>query len=85
MQALRRIAPSAHANHHRVSCPYCNTRFDLFAATWCEHLENEPSKVCPGCRRCLCGHPAYAEPLFWKDAPAAFQAEGFRRLFLFYI
>jgi hypothetical protein len=33
----------------------------------------------------MCAHPAYAEPLFWKEAPAAFQERGFERLFLFYL
>jgi hypothetical protein len=72
---------------HTVSCPYCGTDFDLFSATWCEHLgtDREPSKLCPSCRRCLCEHPAYGEPHFWKEAPRAFQAKGFRQLFLFYL
>ena len=72
---------------HTVSCPYCSTDFDLFSATWCEHLdtEREPSKLCPSCQRCLCDHPAYGEPHFWKEAPGAFQANGFRQLFLFYL
>ena len=70
---------------HLVCCPYCRTRFDLFAAAWCEHQGVELSKLCPSCRRCVCEHPAYAEPLFWKDAPTAFQKRGFRRLFMFYL
>ena len=70
---------------HPVRCPYCANEFDLFAACWCEHQQGEASKVCPSCRRCVCQHPAYLEPLFWKDAPAGFQQQGFRRLFLFYL
>jgi hypothetical protein len=70
---------------HLVRCPYCRTEFDLFAATWCEHVERVPSKLCPLCRRCVCEHPAYAEPLFWKDAPRAFRDRDFERLFLFYL
>jgi hypothetical protein len=70
---------------HEIRCSYCAALFDLFSAKWCEHLEREPSKVCPHCRRCLCDHPAYGEPLFWKDAPLAFQAVGFRKLFLLYL
>jgi hypothetical protein len=72
---------------HLVCCPYCRAEFDLFAAPWCEHqgAAIDASKTCPRCRRCLCGHPAYAEPLFWKEAPAAFRERGFQRLFLFYL
>jgi len=79
------FAAKVRSAEHVIGCPYCQTEFDLFAAHWCEHIEAEPSKVCPGCNRCLCDHPAYAEPLFWKEAPSAFQAEGFGRLFLFYL
>jgi len=70
---------------HYVPCPLCQEPFDLFAAIWCEHLDEEPSKVCPSCRRCVCAHPAYREPNFWKEAPAAFQQRGFHRLFLYYL
>ena len=70
---------------HRVPCPLCQQEFDLFAATWCGHLLAEPSKSCPSCRQCLCEHPAYHEPNFWKDAPFAFRQQGFPRLFLFYL
>ena len=70
---------------HRVPCPLCRTEFDLFAATWCSHLDGEPSKICPSCQQCLCEHPAYLEPNFWKDAPLAFRQQGFQRLFLFYL
>ena len=68
---------------HWVICPYCIATFNLFAASWCWHTE-EPSKVCPHCGRCLCRHPAYSEPHFWKPAPVIFQRHGFERLFLFY-
>jgi hypothetical protein len=67
-----------------VGCPYCAKAFDLFAAAWCTN-PNERSKVCPHCGRCVCGHPAYQEPLFWKDAPLAFRRHGFLRLFLLYL
>jgi hypothetical protein len=70
---------------HLACCAYCARQFDLFAAAWCTHQETDASKLCPHCRRCLCEHPAYAEPHFWKDAPPAFQHHGFRRLFLFYL
>ena len=83
VQRRRCRAPGAET--HVVHCPYCQTEFELFAAVWCEHLDGEPSKLCPACRRCVCEHPAYAEPHFWKEAPTAFRAEGFRRLFLFYL
>jgi hypothetical protein len=69
---------------HSVVCPYCATAFDLFAAPWCLHYQ-EPSKLCPSCERCLCEHPAYGEPHFWKQAPTAFLRHGFKRLFLFYL
>ena len=70
---------------HVVCCPYCGRRFDVLAAAWCGHQEGELSKICPSCWRCVCEHPAYAEPHFWKEAPAGFQRRGFRRLFLFYL
>ena len=70
---------------HPVRCPYCASEFDLFAVSWCEHWQLQASKICPHCVGCLCGHPAYSEPHFWKPAPAAFQKEGFQRLFLFYL
>jgi hypothetical protein len=69
---------------HLVVCLYCAHPFDLFAASWCAH-DHEPSKLCPSCQRCLCDHPAYREPHFWKPAPMGFQYRGFRRLFLFYV
>ena len=75
----------AQAVLHPVCCPYCATEFDLFAAAWCEHWETDASKICPHCTRCLCAHPAYSEPHFWKEAPHGFQQQGFRRLFLFYL
>jgi len=70
---------------HLVCCVYCARQFDLFAAAWCLHHAADASKMCPHCRRCMCEHPAYAEPHFWKDAPAVFLHHGFRRLFLFYL
>ncbi len=69
---------------HPVRCPYCAGSFDLFGAAWCRH-QREPSKVCPLCGRCLCEHPSYQEPRFWKDAPLGFRRRGFQRLFLLYI
>jgi len=70
---------------HLVSCPYCFKDFDLFSASWCAHQLGEPSKVCPQCASCVCEHPAYAEPHFWKEAPPVFRRHGFERLFLFYL
>ena len=70
---------------HHITCSHCHAEFDLFAATWCAHTVEEPSKLCPHCQRCMCEHPAYEEPNFWKDAPPAFQERGFRRLFLYYL
>ena len=70
---------------HLVCCRYCGAYFDLFAASWCEHRETDPSKICPSCTRCLCAHPAYTESHFWKDASIGFQKQGFRRMFLFYL
>lgn len=69
---------------HLVVCPYCAAQFDLFAAAWCRDPE-VPSKICPRCERCLCQHPAYQEPHFWKEAPPGFQRQGFERLFLYYL
>lgn len=70
---------------HLVRCPYCGNQFELFSATWCAHRSDKPSKLCPHCRRCMCEHPAYAEPRFWKEAPLGFQKQGFRQLFLYYV
>jgi hypothetical protein len=70
---------------HQVPCPLCQREFDLFAAVWCAHAGDEPSKLCPNCQRCVCDHPAYAEPNFWKEAPPAFRQRGFQRLFLYYL
>jgi len=70
---------------HLVCCRYCGTRFDLFAASWCEHRDSEASKICPSCTRCPCADPAYTEPRFWREASTGFQNQGFRRLFLFYL
>jgi hypothetical protein len=82
----RRTKPPLEASTlHTVSCPYCHEAFDLFRAPWCAHQDVEPSKICPSCERCLCWHPAYGEPLFWKEAPTIFQEHGFRRLFLLYL
>ncbi len=78
-------ATLARAVAHPICCPYCDGGFDLFAASWCAHRKAQASKICPQCARCLCEHPAYTEPHFWKDAPMAFQKQGFRRLFLFYL
>ncbi len=69
---------------HPVVCAYCAREFDLFAARWCADSRT-PSKICPHCGRCMCQHPAYQEPHFWKEAPVAFQRRGFDRLFLFYL
>jgi hypothetical protein len=78
-------AAAAPAAQHLVRCAYCTIVFDVFAAHWCEHGSARASKVCPCCARCLCAHPAYGEPHFWKEAPRAFQERGFDRLFLFYL
>ena len=76
---MRRLPSS-----HPVVCAYCANTFDLFAASWCLDAE-ERSKVCPHCQRCMCQHPAYGEPHFWKQAPLGFQRQGFQRLFLYYL
>lgn len=85
------MRPSYHSDHqrreHHVRCVYCTIDFDLFREAWCEHQggSRTASKTCPGCGRCLCDHPAYDEPLFWTEAPAAFQERGFERLFILYL
>lgn len=76
-----RLAPIVHL----MPCPYCEHCFDLFAAEWCAHQGVQPSKICPHCERCLCEHPAYSEPHFWKEPPGVFRDRGFSRLFLFYL
>ncbi len=70
---------------HLVPCSYCEHSFDLFAASWCEHQDDQPSKVCPHCQHCLCAHPAYAMAHFWRESPGVFRDRGFSRLFLFYL
>ena len=70
---------------HVVSCPYCITPFDLFAAQWCPHEGEQRSKLCPRCARCVCDLPAYRDERSWVDAPAAFRRRGFGRLFIGYI
>lgn len=70
---------------HYVRCPYCAARFELFAARWCRHGSPQPSKICPECQRCLCDDPAYRQPHFWAQSPPAFERQGFRRLFLYYL
>lgn len=78
-------APTAGSAPRLVICPYCAQQFDLFAAPWCAHAEESPSKICPQCERCLCTHPAYRNPQLWKDAPLGFRRNGFQRLFLLYV
>ena len=71
---------------HLVRCLYCREAFDLFAAPWCGHGgTTHPSKRCLHCGRCLCQHPSYADPSFWKEARPAFKRNGFRQLFLLYV
>jgi hypothetical protein len=81
-----RVNPGSELRAHLVRCVFCFHPFDLFSARWCGHPD-EPhcSKVCPGCGQCLCRHPSYKDPYFWKEAPLAFQKNGFRRLFLLYM
>src|SRR3989442_1612074 len=69
--AVRRAPAGVVSIRHFINCVYCQQRFDLFAARWCGHLDPEPSKICPSCEHCLCDHPAYHEPHFWKEAPLA--------------
>ena len=68
-----------------IRCPFCQGQFDLFAAAWCGHRDNQPSKICPRCACCLCDHPAYDQPALWKEAPPVFQRRGFRRLSVLYL
>ena len=71
---------------HSVGCIYCQGVFDLFGATWCNHTGSPHlSKMCPHCAHCLCDHPMYGNTDMWKDAPAAFQRQGFRKLFVLYL
>jgi len=70
---------------HPVRCTYCSHWFDLFRADWCKHFADQPSKVCPWCRACVCQHPLYDNPLYWALAPPVFQKLGFRRLFILYV
>jgi hypothetical protein len=77
---------SSGSQDHRIGCIYCHGPFDLFGADWCTHRHSPHlSKVCPHCRRCLCDHPMYREKDLWKEAPAAFQRHGFRKMFVLYM
>jgi len=70
---------------HSVVCPYCGCEFDLFTASWCEHYQPHPSKMCPSCGECACHCPGYGDPRFWAVAPPTFWQKGFRRLFIAYL
>jgi hypothetical protein len=69
---------------HAVGCIYCRAVFDLLQAKWCPHSSGHPSKVCPGCGRCLCGHPMYGWPHLWHPAPPLLLRHGFRQIFVLY-
>jgi len=73
------------ALQHVVRCVYCQSRFDLFRAAWCNHGGDHPSKSCPYCLRCVCLHPLYDDPQNWREAPRVFQDYGFRRLSILYV
>jgi hypothetical protein len=83
MRLLRHVRPNA-AFTHGVQCPSCLREFELLSAPWCAHTE-EPSKICPYCERCACGHAGYRDPHLWVEAPVRFQQRGFRRLFARYL
>lgn len=70
---------------HVVRCPLCAADFDLLSARWCGCVGVHPSKICPGCERCLCRHPGYERPALWRPAPPALRARGFERLFILYL
>lgn len=70
---------------HPVRCPHCASGFDLLGAAWCGCVRGHPSKICPACDRCLCGHPDYDRPALWRDPPAALRAHGFEKLFIYYL
>jgi hypothetical protein len=50
-------------------------------STW---SASHPSAARPAADVCVTIQ-SYTEPHFWKDAPMAFRAEGFRQLFLLYV
>ena len=83
MRQLRHVPPAA-AFTHAVRCPSCLREFELLSAPWCAHTE-EPSKICPYCERCACGHVDYRDARLWVEAPVRFQQRGFRRLFARYL
>ena len=51
-------------------------------AGWCGCGRGHPSKICPGCERCLCDHPEYDRPALWREAPPALRVAGFEKLFV---
>jgi NAD-dependent SIR2 family protein deacetylase len=70
--------------YHPVGCIYCRRTFDLLRARWCEHTAGHASKLCPGCGRCLCGHPMYTWPHLWREASPLLRSHGFDKLFVLY-
>jgi hypothetical protein len=79
------VAGQHAAVSHVVPCPLCGERFDLLASPWCGCDRGHPSKICPSCERCLCGHPDYGREALWREPPAALRVRGFDKLFIYYL
>lgn len=89
--ARARPVSLAERAQHRVTCPHCESRFELFSADWCGCSQDpgsshdQGSKLCPSCGGCACTIPGYADPRLWAPAPLVFARHGFRRLFVAYV
>jgi hypothetical protein len=70
---------------HDVLCPQCGGHFNLLAAPWCGCTDGHPSKICPGCGKCLCRHPDYGRHSLWVEPPAVLRNVGFEKLFIYYL
>ena len=63
-----------------VKCPHCGKAHDATRSFWCTCLTDNPTVVCPHCRRCLCAEDPLARVRFWQSAPPAMWVRRLRCL-----